>query len=307
MHTLPSLYTACRLQTARRLQTPSQDHDLRRLSRHTEHTPDIIPSNAQEQRGRKPVPPGVSLGSEQSMHSRHSRARHATAPTSACASASASLPQDQVFAWPTSPSSCSLNPWLTPSSKTQPLQTDWAVLRNSTPSPPLVPRTCPVCCQPQSLTRSCFLYLLTSSHIHFCSFAILRQARRQNSSSLSRTPLPPVCRIPTRFLQSPVSTTQPGLGLIRPDLTRLDLVDQVAVPYIHDEKALAIAPLLTAFRLSIQIDIRLACTISTKLSASVATNSVRLTTHDIIHEPGQLRDLKSFLDTHCHSGTATSC
>lgn len=70
-----------------------------------------------------------------------------------------------------------------------------------------------------SLTHTSFTYILLPHSFLFLWLCVLRQVHRQLISSLSCTPPSPTHRIPARFLQSPGSTTQPGLGLIRPDLT----------------------------------------------------------------------------------------
>lgn len=166
--------------------------------------------------------PGVSLESNPSTAAQQ-RSAHATAPTSASAICI------RIFA----PGSdvCeahfSLIPF--PESLIDAVVNTPAAARRSGlsyaiphRSPPLVPRTCPVC-RPQSLTRSYFLYLLApSSHIHFLLLccALPSSSTEQFLSVLhsfvantqDSHPLPAVSSLHHTH-------TQPGLGLIRPNLT----------------------------------------------------------------------------------------
>lgn len=157
-----------------------------------------------------------------------------------------------------------------PSSTLQPLQTNRAVLRNSTPSPPWFHVLVPSGNRKASLLHAFFTYLHPPTFIFsppLCSAKFIDRAVPPCPAILHRQStgfLP-------GLLQPIVSTTAwPWADPTRPDLTWWIKL-RCLTP--RTERLWSIAPLLTACRLSVQIHIRFACVLSTKLPASVTAGS----------------------------------
>lgn len=147
---------------------------------------------------------------------------------------------------------------------------------------------------------------------------VLRQVHRQLISSPSCTPPSPIHRIPARFLQSLGSTTQPGLGLIRPDLTcsggstcgaltprteRRLLSIHFSPHFAYLYKYIPGSPVYS--QPSTQLPSQPA-TLRRRTRVTRNSNTTNVNIDEIVHEPSQLNHLERF-GTPCNSGTATFC
>lgn len=158
-----------------------------------------------------------------------------------------------------------------PSSTLQPLQTNRAVLRNSTPSPPpgstYLYRLATA--KPHSFMLSLPTYILPHSFFPppLCSAKLIDRTDPPCPALLHRQS--------TGFLPGLLQPIIPTTAWPWTDPTRPDLTWWIKLRCLtsRTERLWSIAPLLTACRLSVQIHILLACVLSTKLPASVTAGS----------------------------------